>query len=179
MLSLSDVREARERIADVARHTPLEYSPGFSERTGAEIYLKLENFQRTGAFKIRGAMNRIVTLSDEEQAAGVVTASAGNHAQGVALAAQRTGVDATIVMPEHAPISKIRATENYGARVVLHIAPPRRSVPILPVRPFPSALPEVPPCRPHSPSTNPSSMNSWVAPSPTWAAGSPRSTSTA
>jgi threonine dehydratase len=119
MLSLSDVRDARERVADVARHTPLEYSPGFSERTGAEIHLKLENFQRTGAFKIRGAMNRIATLSEAESSAGVVTASAGNHAQGVALAADRVGVDATIVMPEHAPISKIRATENYGARVVL------------------------------------------------------------
>ena len=120
MLSLSDVESARDRVAGVARHTPLEYSPGFSERTGAELHLKLENFQRTGAFKIRGAFNRIQTLSDEERAAGVVTASAGNHAQGVALAAERSGVDSLIVMPEHAPISKVQATERYGGEVILH-----------------------------------------------------------
>ncbi|MFB6157323.1 MAG: threonine ammonia-lyase [Haloferacaceae archaeon] len=120
MLSLSDVREARERVERVARRTPLEYSPAFSEHTGAEVHLKLENFQRTGAFKIRGALNRIATLSPEQREAGVVTASAGNHAQGVALAATREGVDATIVMPEPAPISKIQATEGYGGRVVLH-----------------------------------------------------------
>lgn len=119
MLSLAAIREARDRIADVARVTPIEYSHTFSERTGASVHLKLENFQRTGAFKIRGALNRITTLSDAEQAAGVVTASAGNHAQGVALAATRAGVDATIVMPEHAPISKVKATRGYGARVVL------------------------------------------------------------
>ena len=119
MLSLAAIREARDRIADVARVTPIEYSHTFSERTGAAVHLKLENFQRTGAFKIRGALNRITTLSDAEQAAGVVTASAGNHAQGVALAATRAGVDATIVMPEHAPISKVKATRSYGARVVL------------------------------------------------------------
>jgi len=119
MPSLAAIQEARDRIADVARVTPIEYSHTFSERTGAAVHLKLENFQRTGAFKIRGALNRIATLSDTEQAAGVVTASAGNHAQGVALAATRAGVDATIVMPEHAPISKVKATRGYGARVVL------------------------------------------------------------
>jgi threonine dehydratase len=119
MLSLAAIREARERISDVARETPVEYSHPFSDRTGAAVHLKLENFQRTGAFKIRGALNRIATLSDAEQAAGVVTASAGNHAQGVALAADRAGVDATIVMPEHAPISKVKATRRYGGRVVL------------------------------------------------------------
>ncbi|MGM0604078.1 MAG: threonine ammonia-lyase [Halobacteriota archaeon] len=120
MLSLSDVEAARERIGDVARRTPMTYSYTFSEQTGADVHLKLENFQRTGAFKIRGAMNRITTLSDEEKAAGVVTASAGNHAQGVALAATRSGVDSTIVMPQHAPISKVKATKRYGATVVLH-----------------------------------------------------------
>ncbi|MFB6123049.1 MAG: threonine ammonia-lyase [Haloferacaceae archaeon] len=120
MLSLSDVLDARPRVMEVARHTPLEYSHSFSEMTGAEVNLKLENFQRTGAFKIRGAMNRIATLSDEQQAAGVVTASAGNHAQGVALAATRAGVDSKIVMPEHAPVSKVKATERYGGEVVLH-----------------------------------------------------------
>ena len=120
MIDLADVYEARERVAETARHTPLEYSHTFSRMTNAEVYLKLENFQRTGSFKIRGATNRIMTLSEEEKDAGVVTASAGNHAQGVALAATRTGVDATIVMPEHAPISKLKATREYGAEVVLY-----------------------------------------------------------
>ncbi len=120
MLSLSDIEVARDRIADVARRTPLEESVTFSELTGADVRLKLENQQRTGAFKIRGATNRIATLDDDEREAGVVTASAGNHAQGVAFAATRAGVDATVVMPEYAPISKIRATERYGAEVVLH-----------------------------------------------------------
>jgi len=119
MLSLSDVLAARDRVAETARHTPLEYSHTFSSMTGATVHLKLETFQRTGAFKIRGATNRIATLSDAEKAAGVVTASAGNHAQGVALAATRMGVDAKIVMPEHAPVSKIEATESYGGEVVL------------------------------------------------------------
>jgi len=119
MLSLSDVLAARDRVAETARHTPLDYSHTFSSMTGATIHLKLETFQRTGAFKIRGATNRIATLSEAEKNAGVVTASAGNHAQGVALAATRMGVDSKIVMPEHAPISKIEATRNYGASVVL------------------------------------------------------------
>jgi threonine dehydratase len=120
MLSVDDVRDARDRVTSVARHTPLEYSYSFSEMTGAEVFLKLENFQRTGAFKIRGAMNRIATLSPEAKAAGVVTASAGNHAQGVALAATRAGVDSKIVMPEHAPVSKVKATERYGGEAVLY-----------------------------------------------------------
>jgi threonine dehydratase len=88
--------------------------------TGADVHLKLETFQRTGSFKIRGATNRIATLTPAEQEAGVVTASAGNHAQGVALAATRMGVDSTVVMPETAPVSKVQATRNYGAEVVLH-----------------------------------------------------------
>jgi len=119
MLSLSDVHAARERVDGVARHTPLERSRTFSEMSGADVRLKLENFQRTGAFKIRGAMNRVATLSDAEREAGVVTASAGNHAQGVALAAQRAGVDATVVMPKFAPVSKVKATRGYGASVRL------------------------------------------------------------
>jgi len=119
MLELDDVRAARDRVARTSRHTPLEYSHTFSAMTGAEVHLKEEVFQRTGAFKIRGATNRVTTLSEAEREAGVVTASAGNHAQGVALAATRMGVDATIVMPENAPISKIKATRNYGAEVVL------------------------------------------------------------
>ncbi|MHC3439637.1 threonine ammonia-lyase [Natrialbaceae archaeon A-gly3] len=119
MLELSDVLEARDRVRETSRHTPCEYSYTYSAMTGADVHLKLENFQRTGAFKIRGATNRIATLSPGEKEAGVVTASAGNHAQGVALAASRMGVDAKIVMPEHAPISKLKATQSYGAEVVL------------------------------------------------------------
>lgn len=120
MLSSEEVFAARERVSEAVRHTPLERSTTFSERTGAEIHLKLELFQRTGAFKIRGATNRIASLSESDRNAGVVTASAGNHAQGVAVAATQAGVDSTIVMPEHAPISKIKATEGYGGTVVLH-----------------------------------------------------------
>lgn len=120
MLSLDDVLAARDHVAAVARWTPLEYSHSFSERSGAEVHLKFENLQRTGSFKIRGASNCIARLAEHERRAGVVTASAGNHAQGVALAATRAGVDAKIVMPEHAPDSKIKATEHYGATVVLH-----------------------------------------------------------
>jgi threonine dehydratase len=119
MIDLSDVLDARVRVEETARRTPLDYSHTFSDMTGAEVHLKLETFQRTGSFKIRGATNRIKTLSDDEKSAGVVTASAGNHAQGVALAATKSGVDAKIVMPENAPISKIQATRDYGATVVL------------------------------------------------------------
>lgn len=119
MLEHDDVLDARERVADVARRTPLDYSNTFSTMTGAEVHLKLECFQRTGSFKIRGATNRVRTLSEAERDAGVVTASAGNHAQGVALAASRSDVDSKVVMPEHAPISKIKATKSYGAEVVL------------------------------------------------------------
>jgi threonine dehydratase len=120
MLDLDDIREARERVENVARHTPLERSHSFSDLSGAAVHPKLEAFQRTGSFKIRGASNRIATLTDEEQAAGVVTASAGNHAQGVALAATRAEVDSVVVMPERAPIAKVKATRSYGAEVVLH-----------------------------------------------------------
>ena len=119
MLTLSDIEAARDRVYRAARHTPQQRSRTFSEMTGASVHLKLETFQRTGAFKIRGAMNRIATLSETEREAGVVTASAGNHAQGVALAADRAGVDATIVMPKFAPVSKVKATRGYGATVVL------------------------------------------------------------
>jgi len=120
MLSLADVERARERVQETSRHTPMEYSHTLSAMSGAEVHCKLELFQRTGSFKIRGATNRIATLDAADREGGVVTASAGNHAQGVALAASRTGVDSTIVMPEQAPISKVQATENYGGRVILH-----------------------------------------------------------
>lgn len=120
MLDVAAVLEARQRVMEVARPTPLDYSYTFSDRTDAEIHLKLENLQRTGSFKIRGATNKLAQLDDDQRAAGVVTASAGNHAQGVALAADRAGVDAKIVMPEYAPVSKVEATRAYGASVVLH-----------------------------------------------------------
>jgi threonine dehydratase len=120
MLDLAAVRAARDRVAETSRHTPLDRSHTFSEMTGADVHLKLETFQRTGAFKIRGATNRIATLSEEKREAGVVTASAGNHAQGVALAASRMGVDSKIVMPEDAPIAKVKATRSYGGEVILH-----------------------------------------------------------
>ena len=120
MLELDDVLAAQERVAGTARHTPLSYSNTFSEMTGATVHLKQEMLQRTGAFKIRGATNRIATLSADERESGVVTASAGNHAQGVALAATQMDVDAKVVMPESAPIQKVQATRGYGADVVLH-----------------------------------------------------------
>jgi threonine dehydratase len=120
MLDLDDVRAARDRVADTSRHTPLSYSHTFSAMTGADVHVKQEMLQRTGAFKIRGATNRIATLPQEQRDAGVVTASAGNHAQGVALAATRMGVDSKVVMPEDAPISKVQATRSYGAEVILH-----------------------------------------------------------
>jgi threonine dehydratase len=120
MLDADDVADARDRVRETSRRTPLEYSHTFSEMTGATVHLKLETFQRTGSFKIRGATNRIATLSESDRAAGVVTASAGNHAQGVALAATRAGVDSKIVMPTDAPISKVKATRSYGAEVVQH-----------------------------------------------------------
>ncbi len=120
MLSLSEIEAAQERVSDVALETALESQRTFSRMTGADVQLKFENNQRTGSFKIRGATNRIRTLSDAEREAGVITASAGNHAQGVALAAQRSDVDAFIIMPEFAPISKINATRSYGAEIELH-----------------------------------------------------------
>jgi threonine dehydratase len=120
MLDLDSIYAARERVAETTRRTPLERSYALSRMTGADVHLKLETFQRTGSFKLRGATNRIAALSESEREAGVVTASAGNHAQGVALAATRIGVDSTIVMPRHAPISKVNATREYGAEVVLH-----------------------------------------------------------
>lgn len=120
MLSLANIKAARDRIKPVIRQTPLRYSDRFSELTDASIYLKLENIQRTGAFKLRGAMNRIATLSEADRNGGVITASAGNHAQGVAFAATRAGVDSKIVMPTHAPVSKRQSTERYGGEVILH-----------------------------------------------------------
>ena len=118
-LTLSAVKQAGQRLAGVIRPTPLDYSSTFSRLTGSELYFKLENLQKTGSFKIRGAYNKICSLSKTACQRGVIAASAGNHAQGVAYAATRAGIKATIVMPERAPISKVMATQGYGAQVVL------------------------------------------------------------
>ena len=120
MLTLKEFKEARGVLAPVIRATPLVYSPAFSKATGSHVYIKPENMQLTGAYKIRGAYYKISTLSDEERARGLVTASAGNHAQGVAYAARHAGVEATIVMPTTTPLVKVNNTKDYGAKVVLH-----------------------------------------------------------
>ncbi len=114
------VKSVAEKLKGVAKVTELERSTTFSCMAGCQVYLKAENLQKTGSFKIRGAYNKISSLSPEEKERGVVAASAGNHAQGVAYAASEQGIDSLIVMPERTPIAKITATENYGARVVLH-----------------------------------------------------------
>jgi threonine dehydratase len=115
-----DIVAARELLIDVISPTPLLYSRVLSERVGGPVYLKCENLQRTGSFKVRGAYTRIARLSDAERARGVVAASAGNHAQGVAFAAGLLGASATVVMPERAPLPKVEATRAYGASVILH-----------------------------------------------------------
>ena len=120
MLTLKEFKEARGVLSGVIRNTSLVYSPAFSKATGNQIYIKPENMQVTGAYKIRGAYYKISTLSDEEKARGLVTASAGNHAQGVAYAAQAAGVSATIVMPTTTPLVKVNNTKDYGAKVALH-----------------------------------------------------------
>lgn len=118
-VTLKDVEEAAQRLASVVHKTPLESNHTFSMIAGHEVFLKLENMQRTGSFKVRGASNCIQMLSAEKKACGVITASAGNHAQGVALGATKAGIKSTIVMPEGAPLAKIEATRGYGAEVVL------------------------------------------------------------
>lgn len=120
MHKLYDFMEARERLSAIAVQTKLIHSHVYSVETGNEVYIKPENLQRTGSFKLRGAYNKIAKLSEEEKARGVIAASAGNHAQGVALAAQRLGIKAVIVMPKHTPLIKVEATKQYGAEVVLH-----------------------------------------------------------
>ena len=117
--TLADIEAARARIDGVARVTPVYPSETLSRLAGREILLKAENLQRTGAFKIRGAVNRIAMLSPDERSAGVVAASAGNHGQAVAWAAREAGVAATVFMPQDSPMAKVDATRNYGAEVVL------------------------------------------------------------
>jgi threonine dehydratase len=117
--TLADIEAARARIAGLARVTPVSTSETLSRLARRPVSLKAENLQRTGSFKIRGAVNRIATLGEAEREAGVVTASAGNHGQAVALAAREAGVRATVFMPEEAPMAKVDATRRYGAEVVL------------------------------------------------------------
>ena len=117
--ALEAIRAAAERIRPSVRETPTVYSYTFSESAGRDVLLKLENLQRTGSFKVRGALNKILSLDPEKRAQGLIAASAGNHAQGVALAASMQGLRATIVMPEDTPLNKIRRTEEYGAEVLL------------------------------------------------------------
>ncbi|MEM2116962.1 MAG: pyridoxal-phosphate dependent enzyme, partial [Thermoplasmata archaeon] len=119
IVNISDIRNAEEILKNVAKKTPLEHSRTFSEISGNDVYLKLENLQTTGSFKIRGAYNKIYNLSDEEKKRGVVASSAGNHAQGVAYAAKLLNVESTIFMPIYTPPPKIIATKNYGAKVIL------------------------------------------------------------
>ncbi|MEV0370486.1 threonine ammonia-lyase [Streptomyces sp. NPDC050636] len=119
-ITVDDVREAHKMLSAVARTTALEGSRYLSGLVGAPVHLKCENLQRTGSFKIRGAYVRIAGLTPQERAAGVVAASAGNHAQGVALAASLLGVHSTVFMPVGAPLPKVSATREYGAEVRLH-----------------------------------------------------------
>ena len=119
MLTLREFEEASEIVKRVTNETKLIYSDYFSEKTGNKVYLKPENMQFTGAYKVRGAYYKISTLSDEERKKGLITASAGNHAQGVAYAAKCFGVKATIVMPTTTPLIKVNRTKSYGAEVVL------------------------------------------------------------
>ncbi|OYZ58497.1 MAG: threonine ammonia-lyase, partial [Sulfuricurvum sp. 24-42-5] len=120
MIDLETIYQARERIKGIVVETPFSFAPRLSEETGYEIYLKKENLQVTGAFKIRGAYNKIATLDPQQRAMGVITASAGNHAQGVAMAAKMFRINALIVMPESTPLTKINGVRYYGAQVILH-----------------------------------------------------------
>ena len=119
VIELADVQAAWDVVRGQVRHTPVKRSSSLSQATGADMHLKLENFQRTGSFKVRGALNKVHALTPAERKAGVVAASAGNHAQGVAYAAAKAGVHATIFMPEDATLAKVQATKGYGAEVRL------------------------------------------------------------
>ena len=120
MLTLEQFKAARATLRGVIRTTSLIHSPALSKACGNQVYLKPENMQVTGAYKIRGAYYKISTLSEEEKSRGLITASAGNHAQGLAYAAQAAGVPATIVMPTTTPLVKVNNTKDYGAQVILH-----------------------------------------------------------
>ncbi|SFB45675.1 threonine ammonia-lyase [Clostridium frigidicarnis] len=118
-LTIIDVMTARERVKDICLHTSLIHSQYLSDVCGNEVYIKPENLQITGAFKLRGALNKITSLTDEQKSKGLVASSAGNHAQGVAYSAKKLGIQATIVMPKTTPLIKVESTKQYGANVVL------------------------------------------------------------
>src|SRR5262245_33446894 len=119
MLTLKTIEAAQQTINKAISLTPCQYSGFLSRLTGTQVHLKLENLQTTGSFKIRGALNKLSSLTPEERRRGVIAASAGNHAQGVASAARQLGIYATILMPEATPITKVEATTFAGARVIL------------------------------------------------------------
>ena len=119
-VTLEMVQEAQKRLQGVAQKTGLSFANSVSKIADCQVYLKMENLQRTGSFKLRGAYNKVASLTPEEREKGVIAASAGNHAQGVALAASAYGCQSTICMPKHAPLSKVAATRGYGANVVLY-----------------------------------------------------------
>ena len=119
-VTLQDIKNARETIKDIVKKTDILESAKLSAMTGANVFYKCENLQKTGSFKLRGACNKIANLTDKEKSNGVIASSAGNHAQGVALGAKMTGIKATIVMPATAPLAKVTATKGYGAEVVLN-----------------------------------------------------------
>ncbi len=118
-LTFARVQLARERQAPFVRHTPTEHSPELSDLAGCQVFLKLENLQRTGAFKLRGAVSKLLAMDAADRERGVVTASAGNHGQGVALAARLLGLQATVVVPVGAPLAKVTAIQGHGAEVIL------------------------------------------------------------
>lgn len=119
-ISLKDIQKAKQSISEVVYQTELTYSRSCTERVGSKVYLKFENEQLTGSFKIRGALNKIANLSDKERARGVIASSAGNHAQGVAHSARQFHIPSYIVMPVNAPVVKVLATQGYGAHVIFH-----------------------------------------------------------
>ena len=120
IVGLQDIQKAAERIAGKARHTPILRGDKLDSLVGAEVYFKPENLQITGSFKIRGATNKILSLSEEDRAKGIIASSSGNHAQGVAYAAKMLGIKAVLVLPENAPQSKIEGTKALGAEVILY-----------------------------------------------------------
>lgn len=120
MLDLKRIEKAYKRIEEVVCRTPFSYAPNLSKMSGFEVYLKKENLQHTGAFKLRGAFNKLSCLMEEGYKGGVVAASAGNHAQGVAFSAQYFGINATIVMPESTPLTKVQGVKEFGAAVMLY-----------------------------------------------------------
>ena len=121
MVTLQDIEDARQRIGDAVYRSACPRSEHFKDLTDcASLFFKLENLQRTGAFKERGALNKLLLLTPEERARGIIAASAGNHAQGLAYHSGRQGISTTLVMPERTPIIKVTRTRSYGAQVVLH-----------------------------------------------------------